>query len=144
MSSEEPMAIEASCQRVGWQMRQAWLKHDVYCIWHRQMIHDTAIGMPDQIGSTDRVSLFSAAGPAFTHCSIAYPYSTPCQLNTTMPPGYHREPCCLPTEYPNSLTLRGLPQHKLNIKLGAHVMMLRSTCRPSVWPLQRHRLHRPS
>jgi len=51
---------------------------------------------------------------------------------------------CLATEYPHSLTLRGLPQHKLNIKLGAPVMRLRRTHRPSVWPLQRHRLHRPS
>ena len=61
----------------------------------------------------------------------------------TMPPGYHRELCCLPTDYPNSLTHCGLPQHKLNIKLAAPVILLCSTCRPSVWPLQRHRLHRP-
>jgi len=31
-----------------------------------------------------------------------------------------------PTEYLNSLTLRWLPQHKLNIKLGAPVMLLRN------------------
>jgi len=55
-----------------------------------------------------------------------------------------RPASCLPTEYPNSLTLHGLPQHKLNIKLGAPAMLPLSTCRPSVWPLQRHRLHRPS
>jgi len=52
-------------------------------------------------------------------------------------PGY-RELCCLPTEYPNSSTLRRLPQHKLSIKLGAPEMLIRSTCRPSVWTLQWH------
>ena len=56
-----------------------------------------------------------------------------------MPPGCHREISCLPTQFPNSLTLCGLPQHKLNIKLAAPVMLLCGTCRPSVWP---HRLHR--
>jgi len=64
-----------------------------------------------------------------------------------MPPGLGIiESCCLPTEYPNYLTLRGLLQHKFNAKLGAPVMLRSSTCRPrpSVWPLQRHRLHRPS
>jgi len=94
------------------------------------------------------VSLSSTEGPAFTQAYSALQHrlsltARACQLTTTMPPGYHRELCRLPTEYPNSLTLRGLPQHKLNIKLGAPVMLLRSTCRPSVWPLQQHRLHRP-
>ena len=34
---------------------------------------------------------------------------------------------CLPVEYPNSLTLCGLPKHKLNINLGAPVILLCST-----------------
>jgi len=118
-------------------MRSAWLNHDVYRLWRRQMIRQ-------RVGTVlASVSLSSAEGPAFTQAYSALQHrlsltALACQLTTTMPPGYHRELCRLPTEYPNSLTLRGLPQHKLNIKLGAPVML-----RPRVWPLQRHRLHRP-
>ena len=113
------------------------------------------IRLPDQIRGTrvwgsDSVSfcLSSAEGPAFTQAYSALQHrlsltARAYQLITTMPPGYHREICCLPTEYPNSLTLSGLLQHKLNIKLRAPVMLLGSTCIPSVWPLQRHRLRRP-
>jgi len=119
--SAEPMAIEASCQRAGWQMRQAWLNHDVYRLRHRQMIRDTHT-RPDKgharVGQRELAPLSSAAGPAFTQAYSALQHrlsltARACQLTTT-------------TEYPNSLTLRGLPQHRLNIKLGAPVMLLRA------------------
>jgi len=90
--------------------------------------------MPDQGPRAWRAATVlgsnSAEGPAFMQAYSAWQHrlsltACACQLTTTMPPGYHRKLCCSPTVYPNSLTLHRLPQHKLNIKLGAQVMLLR-------------------
>ena len=48
-----------------------------------------------------------------------------------------RPASCLPNEYTNFLTLCGLPPHKLNIKLGAPIMLL---CDTHVDPVRGHAL----
>jgi len=45
-------------------------------------------------------------------------------MDHTVLPAINTIPAVYATEYTNSLTLRGLPPYKLNIKLGAPIMLL--------------------